>query len=100
MNSGSVNQGSTEGNDFQNENAGNGSDEDKSDEDKKDEDKDKPSKPRTYKVTFVYQGEVFATQTVERGKTATAPVLAPAQNGAWDFDFGTKIKADVTVSWK
>ena len=100
MNSGSVNQGSTEGNDFQNENAGNGSDEDKSDEDKKDEDKDKPAKPRTYKVTFMYQGEVFATQTVERGKTAAAPVLAPAQNGAWDFDFGTKIKADVTVSWK
>lgn len=97
---GNVAQGNTGGNGSQNENAGNGSDEDKSDEDKKDEDKDKPSKPKTYKVTFMYEGKVFATQTVKSGETAAAPVLAPAQSGAWDFDFGTKIEANVTVFWK
>lgn len=97
---GNVDQGNTGGNGSQNENAGNGSDEDKSDDDKKDEDKDKPSKPKTYKVTFMYEGKVFATQTVKSGETAAAPVLAPAQGGAWDFDFGTKVEANVTVFWK
>lgn len=75
--------------------------EDDPDEDKPDkEDKDKPSKTKTYTVTFMYQGKVFATQTVKSGKKATAPVLAPDQTGAWDFDFKTRIKADTTVSWK
>ncbi len=97
---GNVAQGNTGGNGSQNENAGNGSDEDKSDDDKKDEDKDKPSKPKTYKVTFMYEGKVFATQTVKSGEKVAAPVLAPAQSGAWDFDFGTKIEANVTVFWK
>ncbi len=79
------------------------SDEDKPDEDKPDKDKenkDKPSKPKTYTVTFMYQGEVFATQNVKRGQKAAAPVLAPDQTGGWDFDFRTKIKADTTVLWK
>ena len=82
----------------QDENEGNNADEDKSDDDK--EDKKKPSKPKTYTVTFMYQGEVFATQTVKSGEKAAAPVLVPAQSGAWDFDFATKIKANTTISWK
>ena len=82
----------------QDENEGNNADEDKSDDDKKD--KKKPSKPKTYTVTFMYQGEVFATQTVKSGEKAAAPVLVPAQSGAWDFDFATKIKANTTISWK
>lgn len=61
---------------------------------------DKPSKPKTYTVTFTYQGKVFATQSVKSGGTAAAPVLVPDTGGAWDFDFGTKIKANTTVTWK
>lgn len=82
----------------QDENGGDNADEDKSDDDKKD--KKKPSKPKTYTVTFMYQGEVFATQSVKSGEQAAAPVLVPAQSGAWDFDFTTKIKANTTISWK
>lgn len=90
--------GNTGGEDSQDENAENDSDDEKSDDDKKD--KDKPAKPKTYTVTFKYQDKVFATQTVKQGETVSAPVLAPADSGAWDFDFGTKIKANTTVSWK
>lgn len=61
---------------------------------------DKPDQPEAYTVTFMYQGKVFATQTVKSGETAAAPVLLPAADGAWDFDFGTKIQADTTVTWK
>lgn len=99
-NGGSVNNGSTEDEGSQGENAGNDADDGEPDKDKKDKDKPKPAKPKTYTVTFMYQGRVFATQTVKSGETATAPVLAPALSGAWDFDFGTKIKANTTISWK
>lgn len=76
------------------------SDKDKPSKDKPDKDKDKPSRPEVYTVTFLYQGSVFATQEVLSGETVAAPVLIPARDGAWDFDFGTKIEADTTVSWK
>lgn len=99
-NGGSVNNGSTEDEGSQGENAGNDADDGEPDKDKKDKDKPKPAKPKTYTVTFMYQGRVFATQTVKSGETATAPVLVPDQSGAWDFDFGTKIKANTTISWK
>ena len=63
---------------------------------------DKPEEPETkeYTVTFLYNGMTFATQKVKAGEKAAAPVLRPAQNGGWDFDFGTEIKADTTISWK
>ena len=54
----------------------------------------------TYTVTFMYQGRVFATQTVTDGETAAMPVLVPDQSGAWEFDFETKIEANTTISWK
>lgn len=63
----------------------------------------KPPKPEeevNYTVTYQYQGSVFATQTVKSGNKTTAPVLSPAAEGAWDFDFNTKIKADTTIEWK
>lgn len=60
----------------------------------------KPPKEVTYTVTFEYQGTVFATQSVKKGNKATAPVLAPASAGAWDFDFNTKISANTTIVWK
>lgn len=98
VNSGNIDNGNTGGEGSQGENVGNDSNENKSKEDEKD--KDKPSKPKTYTVTFMYQGEVFATQTVKRGEKAAAPVLVPAQSGAWDFDFATKIEKNTTIAWK
>ncbi len=74
-----------------------GGDQGKPEEPKKPE---KPSKPAVYTVTFMYQGKVFATQSVKSGETASAPVLVPETGGAWDFDFGKKIKANTTVTWK
>ncbi|MBD5509562.1 MAG: hypothetical protein HDR05_16355 [Lachnospiraceae bacterium] len=82
----------------------NGSDNDNDADKDKDPDKDKkpekPSKPATYTVTFEYQGTTFATQKVKSGEKASAPLLVPAESGAWDFDFGTEIKANTTVKWK
>lgn len=95
-----ANSGSTGDDGTQEENTGNDSDEGEPDKDKNKKDKPKPSKPKTYTVTFQYQGRVFATQTVKSGETVSAPVLAPDCSGAWDFDFGTKIKANTTISWK
>lgn len=72
-------------------------------DDNRDNRGDKPTKPEkkvTYTVTYEYQGSVFATQTVQKGKKASAPVLSPAAAGAWDFDFNTKINADTTIEWK
>lgn len=80
-----------------------GSNQDKPDQPDKPDKPDKPeqpSKPKTYTVTFMYQGKVFATQSVKSGETAVTPVLVPDAGGAWDFDFGTKIKANTTVTWK
>lgn len=64
---------------------------------------DKPSKPEKeviYTVTYKYQGSVFATQSVKKGKKASAPVLSPAATGTWDFNFNTTINADTTIEWK
>ena len=64
---------------------------------------DKPSKPEKeviYTVTYKYQGVVFATQSVQKGKKASAPVLSPEATGTWDFDFNTKINADTIIEWK
>lgn len=108
VNGGNVENGNTGGDDSQNGNPGS-DDKDKPDKpnkpnkpnkpDKPDK-PDEPSDPTNYTVTFLYQGQVFATQTVKSGEKATAPALIPAQNGAWDFDFETKITANTTVSWK
>lgn len=72
-------------------------------DDNRDNKDDKPTKPEkkvTYTVTYEYQRSVFATQTVQKGKKTSAPVLSPAAAGAWDFDFNTKINADTTIEWK
>lgn len=50
-------------------------------------------------VTFSYQGNVFATQTVQHNATASAPVLQPTASGKWNFTFSTPITADTTVEW-
>lgn len=58
------------------------------------------TKKTEYTVTFMYQGKVFATQTVTSGQCATQPTLQPAVFGRWDFDFSTKIMKDITINWK
>lgn len=60
----------------------------------------KPAKSETYTVTYKYQDAVFASQTVKKGDKASVPTLAPAAEGAWDFDFDTKIQADTVIEWK
>ncbi len=62
--------------------------------------KPKPSKAKEYTVTFQYHNETFATQKVKAGGKASEPVLKPAQDGKWDFDFDTKINKNTTISWK
>lgn len=57
-----------------------------------------PSGPFT--VTFIYNGTVFGTQTVEKGDCAQRPTLMPAASGNWDFDFSTPIKQDTEIVWK
>ncbi len=76
----------------------------KPDDDKtetKPDDNNKPDDDKVeYKVTFEYQGKVFATQTVISGQCAKKPTLMPAPFGAWDFDFSTKVTKDITITWK
>lgn len=58
------------------------------------------STPATYTVTFKDSaGNVFATQTVTSGGTATRPILSPEGAGDWNFDFSTAITADTEISW-
>ena len=54
----------------------------------------------SYTVTFTYNGSTFCTQSVKEGSTAVKPVLQPAADGSWNFDFSTAITADTTVEWK
>ena len=59
-----------------------------------------PTTPATYTVTFKDSaGNVFATQTVTSGGTATRPILSPEGTGDWNFDFSTAITADTEISW-
>ena len=51
-------------------------------------------------VTFVYDGKVFGTQTIERGGRAVEPTLTPAASGSWDWDFSKKVNKDTTIEWK
>ena len=53
-----------------------------------------------YTVTFLYNGNVFGTQTVENGGLASKPRLMPASFGSWDFDFSTPIGSDTTIEWR
>lgn len=59
-----------------------------------------PAPPTTYTVTFKDSaGNVFATQTVTSGATATEPILSPEAAGSWNFDFSTAITADIEITW-
>lgn len=75
-------------------------DEDNDDEEDNNAGKNSETKQETYTVTFTYNGAVFGTQTVKKGQKATALKLAPAESGAWDFDFSKTITGDTTIVWK
>ncbi|MCR5148025.1 MAG: FecR family protein [Eubacterium sp.] len=51
-------------------------------------------------VTFMYNGKVFGTQTIDKGTKAAVPALAPASSGSWDFDFDKPINKDTVIEWK
>ena len=53
-----------------------------------------------FTVTFIYNGNVFGTQIVEKGECAQVPSLMPAPSGGWDFDFTTPINEDTEIEWK
>lgn len=71
---------------------------DNEDNDKADND-NSPDSGQEYTVTFTYNGQVFATQTVKPGETVTEPVLRPSQSGSWDYDFDSTVDSDVTIEW-
>lgn len=60
-------------------------------------DKDEKSE---YTVTFMYNGNVFGTQTVKNGECAVKPSLMPAKSGSWDYDFSKPVTEDITINWK
>ena len=55
--------------------------------------------PEFYVVTFMYNGEVFATQEVKPGNLAARPSLKPARAGNWNYDFETVVNSNVVVEW-
>lgn len=56
--------------------------------------------PKTYTITYMYNGVVFGTQIVEEREFATEPLLLPAPQGNWDYDFTTPVTQDITINWK
>lgn len=53
-----------------------------------------------FTVTFMYNGQVFGTQVVDKGAKAAKPKLSPSQTGGWDFDFDKEINEDTTIEWR
>ena len=56
-------------------------------------------KTQYYTVTFQYNGSTFGTQKVKKGEKAEEPKLSPTENGAWDYDFSTKVNKNLTAVW-
>jgi len=52
-------------------------------------------------VTFMANGETFATQTFDKGGKASIPVGTPARSGhnfnGWDWDFNTTVNENTTI---
>lgn len=66
--------------------------------------KKKPSssdeETKTYTVTFqTASGDVFCTQTVEDGKTASKPKLQPRASGSWNYDFTKAVTENIIIKW-
>lgn len=56
--------------------------------------------PGPFTVTFIYNGNVFGVQVVEKGECAAVPTLLPAPSGEWNFDFSTPIYGDTEIEWQ
>ena len=55
---------------------------------------------KTYTVTFqTASGDVFCTQTVEDGKTASKPKLQPSASGSWNYDFTKTVTENIIIKW-
>lgn len=55
---------------------------------------------KTYTVTFqTASGDVFCTQTVEDGKTASKPKLQPSVSGSWNYDFTKAVTENIIIKW-
>ena len=65
----------------------------------------------SYTVTFTYYGDIFATQTVTSGGTASMPKLQPSASGNWctvtdssteysPYTFGTPVTGNITLIWQ
>lgn len=55
---------------------------------------------KTYTVTFqTASGDVFCTQTVEDGKTASKPKLQPSASGSWNYDFTKAVTENIIIKW-
>ncbi len=50
-------------------------------------------------VTFRYKGNIFATKRVEKGSKVTQPLLVPAPEGSWDYDFSKPVTGDITINF-
>ena len=66
--------------------------------------KKKPSssdeETKTYTITFqTASGDVFCTQTVEDGKTASKPKLQPSASGSWNYDFTKAVTENIIIKW-
>lgn len=66
--------------------------------------KKKPSssdeETKTYTVTFqTASGDVFCTQSVKEGKTASKPKLQPSASGSWNYDFTKAVTENIIIKW-
>ena len=43
--------------------------------------------------------QAVTEQKVKKGEKAEEPKLSPTENGAWDYDFSTKVNKNLTVVW-
>ena len=55
---------------------------------------------KTYTVTFkTPSGDVFCTQSVKEGKTASKPKLQPSASGSWNYDFTKAVTENIIITW-
>ena len=55
---------------------------------------------KTYTVTFkTPSGDVFCTQSVKEGKTASKPTLQPSASGSWNYDFTKAVTENIIIKW-
>ena len=50
-------------------------------------------------VTFMNGSDVFGTQVVANGATASEPGFRPTDKGSWDADFSVPITTDTLIYW-